>query len=36
MIRWANNRGEDGLLTYRAEKNAESIDGLPTPLGLRE
>ena len=36
MVRWAVNRGEDGLLTYRAEKNAKSIDGLPTPLGMRE
>ncbi len=36
MVRWADNRGEDGLSTYRAEKNAKSIDGLPTPLGLRE
>jgi len=36
MIRWADNRGEEGLLAYRAEKNAKSIDGLPTPLGLRE
>jgi hypothetical protein len=34
MIRWANAKGDDGLETYRAEKNARSIDGLPTPLGL--
>lgn len=35
MIRWANAKGVDGLETYRAEKNARSIDGLPTPLGQR-
>lgn len=27
---WATRKGEDGLLAYRAEKNAASIDGLPT------
>jgi hypothetical protein len=26
---WAERRGDDGLATYRAEKNAVSIDGLP-------
>ncbi len=26
---WAENRGTDGLEVYRAEKNAESLDGLP-------
>ncbi len=34
MMRWANAKGEDGLETYRADNNAHSIDGLPTPLGL--
>jgi pimeloyl-ACP methyl ester carboxylesterase len=29
---WAENKGVEGLLTYRQEKNAKSIDGLP---GLR-
>jgi Pyridoxamine 5'-phosphate oxidase len=29
LIRWAENRGAEGLATYRAEKNATSIDGLP-------
>lgn len=33
LIRWANNRGPDGLKAYHAEHNAESIDGLATPLG---
>jgi hypothetical protein len=26
---WSANRGPDGLVRYRAEKNARSIDGLP-------
>lgn len=26
---WAERRGADGLVEYRAEKNAASIDGLP-------
>jgi hypothetical protein len=29
MDRWADNRGADKLLAYRAEKNAASIDGIP-------
>lgn len=29
LTRWADNRGEEGLATYRATKNATSIDGLP-------
>jgi hypothetical protein len=29
LVRWADNRGEEGLAAYRAEKNAVSIDGLP-------
>lgn len=29
---WATRKGEEGLLAYRAEKNARSIDGLPTGL----
>ena len=27
---WAAKKGEDGLVAYRAEKNAVSIDGLPS------
>ncbi len=27
---WTETRGEDGLRVYRAERNATSIDGLPT------
>lgn len=29
LIEWAERRGPDGLVAYRAERNAESIDGLP-------
>ena len=33
LDRWAETKGEDGLLEYRREKNSLSIDKLPTPLG---
>jgi hypothetical protein len=35
LDRWAETRGEDGLVDYRATRNAQSIDGLPAldPLG---
>lgn len=29
LVRWAQNRGEEGLEDYRATRNALSIDGLP-------
>ena len=29
LTRWTGNRGDEGLATYRATKNATSIDGLP-------
>lgn len=32
MDAWAAKKGEDGLAAYHAEKNLESIDGLPTGL----
>lgn len=32
LQRWAEAKGEAGLEAYRAEKNARSIDGLPTGL----
>ncbi len=32
MDKWARSKGEDGLVSYRREKNALSIDGLPTGL----
>ncbi len=32
LRRWAESKGDSGLAAYRAEKNAISIDGLPTHL----
>lgn len=32
LITWAKNKGDEGLLAYREEKNQTSIDGLPTFL----
>jgi hypothetical protein len=32
MGRWAESKGEAGLEAYRRERNARSIDGLPTGL----
>jgi hypothetical protein len=32
LIRWAETKGEDGLVAYRQEKNQCSLDDLPTPL----
>jgi hypothetical protein len=32
LVRWAEAKGERGLEAYRAEKNARSMDGLPTGL----
>lgn len=34
LEQWAENKGEEGLKTYWAEKNATSLDGLPTGIGL--
>ncbi|MFD3162842.1 pyridoxamine 5'-phosphate oxidase family protein [Herpetosiphon sp. NSE202] len=31
-LRWAEAKGEQGLVDYRTEKNMASIDGLPTHL----
>lgn len=33
LIKYAETKGVDGMRDYRAEKNVESIDGLPTHLG---
>ncbi|MNI71476.1 hypothetical protein D3C73_1273510 [compost metagenome] len=33
LQRWSVQKGDEGLNQYRQEKNAASIDGLPTPLG---
>lgn len=32
LVQWAEKKGEAGLAQYRREKNAVSIDGLPTGL----
>ncbi|MEO6804041.1 MAG: pyridoxamine 5'-phosphate oxidase family protein [Granulicella sp.] len=32
LVRWAESKGEEGLDDYRRQKNACSIDGLPTGL----
>ena len=29
LTTWASNKGPEGLITYRGEKNALSLDGLP-------
>ena len=33
LLKWAESKGSDGLRAYRTDKNALSIDGLPTGLG---
>ncbi|MBW5446131.1 pyridoxamine 5'-phosphate oxidase family protein [Cohnella sp. CFH 77786] len=35
LQRWSIQKGEEGLKQYWQEKNATSIDGLPTPIGNR-
>ena len=35
LTRWAETKGEDGLETYVCQKNVESMDGLPTPIGVQ-
>ena len=30
LVKWANTKGDDGLVEYREEKNMVSIDGLPS------
>ncbi|GHG71091.1 pyridoxamine 5'-phosphate oxidase family protein [Comamonas sp. JC664] len=32
LTRWAENKGAEGLAEYRRQKNARSIDGMPTGL----
>jgi hypothetical protein len=34
-IKWAENKGEEGLEEYKKEKNIVSIDGLPTPIAAK-
>ncbi|MFC5403367.1 pyridoxamine 5'-phosphate oxidase family protein [Cohnella soli] len=33
LNRWAEQKGEEGLVAYWQEKNMRTIDGMPTPLG---
>jgi hypothetical protein len=35
LTRWAEAKGDEGLVNYVCEKNVESIDGLPTPIGMQ-
>ena len=35
LIKWAENKGSDGLESYWKEKNTVSMDGITTPLGKR-
>jgi hypothetical protein len=35
LIRWAANKGEDGLAEYRRENNTTSIDGIPVEVAGR-
>jgi Pyridoxamine 5'-phosphate oxidase len=32
LIKWAETKGDEGLETYRSEKNMKSMDGLPTAM----
>jgi hypothetical protein len=36
LRRWAEHKGEAGLAEYRRQKNASSLDGLPTGLAEEE
>lgn len=35
LIKWAENKGSEGLESYWKEKNTMSMDGITTPLGKR-
>lgn len=35
LTRWAEAKGEAALEDYKCEKNVQSMDGLPTPIGLK-
>jgi hypothetical protein len=35
LVNWAETKGTEGVAEYQLEKNTESLDGLPTPLGER-
>jgi len=34
-FKWAENKGPEGLETYKKEKNIVSMDGLPTPIAAK-
>jgi hypothetical protein len=36
LRRWAEQKGDAGLEEYRRQKNAHSLDGLPTGLAEEE
>jgi len=36
LLNWFEKKGEEGIRTYRMEKNRVSIDGLPTGLTEEE
>jgi hypothetical protein len=36
LTTWAAVQGDEGLESYREQKNSHSIDSLPTPLGARK
>ncbi len=36
LLQWAENKGEEGLREYRQTKNSLSLDGLPTPLAVKQ
>jgi hypothetical protein len=36
MLKWAQSKGDDGLVAYRQQKNQCSIDGLSAPLSSSE
>jgi hypothetical protein len=35
LQKWAVQKGEQGLIDYRLQKNSTSMDGIVTPLGKR-
>lgn len=35
LHKWAMTKGEQGIISYRQEKNSVSMDGIVTPLGER-
>ena len=35
LVRWAENKGPEGLDAYQQQKNVVSIDGIPAPIGAK-